>query len=136
MKKCTKCKLEKEDNCFSLMRGKPRSQCKDCQNAYFREKRKVKGPESPIATRKRYIKYVYGITESHYDNLLTSQEGKCSICETNNPSSKHGFFSIDHCHSTGKIRGLLCQHCNKGLGMFKDDVAILQQAIEYLRKTL
>jgi hypothetical protein len=42
-------------------------------------------------------------------------------------------LSIDHCHNTGKVRGLLCDHCNKGLGLFKDNIDYLNKAIEYLK---
>jgi hypothetical protein len=62
--------------------------------------------------------------------MLELQQGKCAICEKS--SDKHLF--VDHCHTTGKIRGLLCQHCNTLLGMAFDDTNILLSAVAYLNK--
>ena len=81
----------------------------------------------------------YGLTEEQYDQLLEAQDGKCLICGSTEPGGigKVGHsgvkrFHVDHCHSTGKVRGLLCGHCNKGLGHFMDDTLRLQKAIRYL----
>ena len=103
---------------------------------YVREKKEA-GNEIPYHLTKRgvwsrHIKCKFGITPDVYDELLAKQNCKCAICGTETTGSKNGFFSIDHCHTTGKIRGLLCNACNKGLGFFKDNVAILQQASKYL----
>jgi len=73
----------------------------------------------------------FGITLKQYDKLLKKQNGKCKICKTETPKGR-GRFHIDHDHSTGKIRGLLCQHCNLLLGHSKDDPEILTSAIRYL----
>lgn len=64
-----------------------------------------------------------------YYNFL----GKCEICETKNPGSST--FHTDHDHKSGIVRGLLCANCNKGLGHFKDDITILNNAIEYLNRS-
>jgi predicted nucleic acid-binding Zn ribbon protein len=73
----------------------------------------------------------YDITYLEYHNLLELQNNACAICE----SMEWGFKgpNIDHCHSTGKVRGLLCQWCNRGLGIFEDDYTKLERAIEYLK---
>ena len=79
------------------------------------------------------LKRRYGITVEDYENLLKQQHFGCAICGT--PSCKTGRnFAVDHCHETGKVRGLLCAGCNQGLGNFKDDVGYLEDAISYLRK--
>jgi len=76
----------------------------------------------------------YGITIEEYEAMLESQNGKCAICETETcPTGKR--FAVDHCHDTGKVRGLLCKNCNIGLGMFKDDVKMVKNAFKYLRST-
>jgi len=77
----------------------------------------------------------YGITESDYARLLEAQGGRCAICGTDSPppgkaGSTH--LCVDHDHGTGKIRGLLCRHCNSALGLFGDDTVILARAIGYL----
>jgi len=79
------------------------------------------------------MKRTYGISLEKYDDLLKSQLGLCAICRTDNPGGK-GDFHVDHCHDTKKVRGLLCQSCNIGLGHFKDSIKFLESAIEYLRE--
>lgn|SRR3990167_3683409 len=72
----------------------------------------------------------YGITEAQYQALIISQNNCCLICKL--PAGDKTLH-IDHCHATGKIRGLLCNHCNTGLGRFKDNIELLKAAIKYLK---
>lgn len=72
---------------------------------------------------------IYGISLEQRDSILASQGGHCAICEQ--PIFRP---QIDHDHMTGKIRGILCPLCNKGLGLFKDSLASLKNAIRYLDK--
>ena len=81
-----------------------------------------------VARRKDNLKYRYGITEETYEKMLKDQDHCCAICKEK--PKKH--LAVDHCHETGKIRGLLCMNCNKGLGMFKDDENRMNKAIQYL----
>lgn len=83
--------------------------------------------------RKHELMKQYGITPMEYDDMLERQEYLCAICSTDTPGHK-GMFMVDHCHGTGVVRGLLCNTCNSGLGMFKDNVELLAKAIEYLNK--
>jgi hypothetical protein len=71
----------------------------------------------------------YRLTASQYDNMLEGQYNACAICKA---AFGDGKPHIDHCHTTGKVRGLLCSHCNTGLGLFKDSRANLQRAIMYI----
>ncbi len=69
--------------------------------------------------------------------MLKKQDGKCAICKkvetsVNKKTNKFKDLSVDHCHKTGKIRGLLCSRCNSGLGFFKDDLEIIKNAGLYL----
>ncbi len=64
--------------------------------------------------------------------LIEDHDGFCSICTTEKPGGRWNIFVIDHCHRTGRFRGLLCDACNKALGMFDDDVDRLKAAILYL----
>lgn len=73
----------------------------------------------------------YGMTPAGYDDLLCQQNGRCAICQTVDPKGK-GRFHIDHCHETGKNRGLLCHSCNIGLGHFRDSPIFLHSAAQYL----
>lgn len=74
----------------------------------------------------------YNITVDEWDDLLKSQNNRCAVCKTDDP--KFSNWHTDHCHITGKVRGLLCHPCNVGLGMFKDNIEIMETAIEYLEK--
>ena len=82
--------------------------------------------------RERGLKDRYGLTKEDYNNKLTQQGRCCAVCGTTDPKSYHGYFMVDHCHATGKVRALLCHNCNSGLGHFKDNTEFLQKAIEYL----
>jgi hypothetical protein len=87
--------------------------------------------ERSKAYHKSYYKYEkYGITKEEFDRIQTAQLGECAIC--NKPIFQEGH--IDHCHATGKVRGILCGKCNKGLGLFDDNVIYLTNAIKYLTK--
>ncbi len=82
------------------------------------------------------IKRNFGLTKLDYDNLLNKQKGVCAICNQKE-TSKHQKgklrkLSVDHCHITGKVRGLLCTKCNMSLGGFRDNIAILKIAVSYL----
>lgn len=76
-------------------------------------------------------KHSYGITPEQYQAMVDAQGGQCAVCgDVVADSGLH----VDHCHSTGKIRGLLCRHCNLALGNMRDDVSRLRRAITYLTK--
>lgn len=80
----------------------------------------------------RFEHFYYHKSSNSYDdfnNLLTQQNHQCAICRIKQ-SDQH--FDIDHCHITGKVRGLLCRSCNMGLGYFKDSPSLLNQAADYL----
>lgn len=84
-----------------------------------------------LAYRKHLLKKKYGLTLDQFDELLASQHGACAICLREQVGMR---LHIDHDHSTGKIRGLLCSNCNTGLGMFGDSVDGLIAAIQYLEE--
>lgn len=107
---CDRCKIEKPASAFALNRTKQRgiqSSCLDC-----------------MRDRK------YGLKPGEYDRMLEQQGGGCAICK--NPCARERRLSVDHCHSTGRVRGLLCQNCNAAIGMLKEDVALFFRAVEYL----
>lgn len=126
MKTYTRCNIPKEEEDFYRNKNCPGGRsywCKQCVKArgfscstYSKENRK----------RATY-KYEYGITPERYDELFKQQNGKCAIC-------KESFdkLDVDHCHKTSIVRGLLCGSCNRALGLFKDDIKRIQEAINYL----
>lgn len=89
--------------------------------------------------RKNNRKKWYGLEHVDYLRMLEIQNYCCAICgkpeTTKNPSGGIKPLAVDHCHKTGKIRGLLCNTCNTALGKFKDDPSILQSAINYLNRS-
>jgi len=88
-------------------------------------------------TRRRRLRQKYGISWEQYADLLSVQNGGCAICGSlapGWPSIKNEFFQVDHDHSTGATRGLLCGDCNRAIGMMNDDPDRLEKAAKYLRK--
>lgn len=81
--------------------------------------------------KQRRRRKLYGLTPEDYDTLLKKQRGRCAICRSDTPRAQRDWH-VDHCHKTGKVRGLLCHKCNVGLGHFGDSVKLLGKAIEYL----
>lgn len=86
-------------------------------------------PLTPSRLRNMY--YQYGLKFDDFKKMIVGQGGKCAICTNKFKTSRA--MHIDHCHRTGKIRGILCRHCNHGLGNFKDKQARLFRAAEYLK---
>jgi hypothetical protein len=79
----------------------------------------------------------YGLTYDQYMVMILKQNNKCSICGELQPLHINGGeLNIDHDHKTGKVRGLLCNDCNTGIGMMKDDTVRMKNAIKYLKKKL
>lgn len=76
----------------------------------------------------------YGITTEQRDALLAAQNFRCAVCATDTPGGR-GTWHVDHCHTSGRVRGLLCCQCNRGLGQFKDNPALLLNAANYLKKS-
>ena len=72
----------------------------------------------------------YGLTSEQFEDMRLAQEGRCAICRIEALPRLH----IDHNHKTGKVRGLLCGNCNKGIGLLRDNPDFLQSAMEYLQR--
>jgi Autographiviridae endonuclease VII len=79
--------------------------------------------------RNSHLKRTYGITLEEFDKRLDEQGKVCALCGRGDRE-----FCVDHCHTTLKIRGIICRQCNSGLGQFNDDPNLLEKAIIYLRK--
>jgi hypothetical protein len=112
--------------------------CKDCYNKERREREIKKfGSEQAmidhknLQARKHYVKRLYGLEWEDYISLLEEQDYKCQICSCE-MEAVGKFATVDHCHSTGMVRGILCRKCNSGLGLFNDDLESLKRAIQYL----
>jgi hypothetical protein len=77
---------------------------------------------------------LYGITEEDYNQLLLEQNNRCKICGRHQSEFKRS-LAVDHCHDTKKIRGLLCHHCNQGIGEFFENILIMEKAINYIKES-
>lgn len=137
LKSCTKCGQSKPMADFHLYAsGKPKSWCKVCQLAYMRDKRRdIPKVTKAVIKRRERLKEKFGITEQEYDAMLVAQHGVCAICGMPERKIIRGVvppLAVDHCHTTGNVRGLLCHACNIGLGMFRDNPGLLVKAIEYI----
>lgn len=76
------------------------------------------------------LSHKFGITKEIYDKMFADQGGVCKIC--GGPPGKRS-LAVDHCHKTGKVRGLLCSNCNVGIGNLQDDLNLLEKAAQYIR---
>ena len=131
------CKVCGESKSLSLfprdkrMKGGRRNQCKTCW-----EQQKLKYEVNrKRSSRERQLMMAYGITLADYDRMFQEQHGRCAICGSEDPGKhKSEHLCVDHDHETGKVRGLLCHPCNRGLGLFKDNTNSLAAAIQYLSR--
>lgn len=138
MKTCTLCELPKSLDCFSPNGGKKaglRSHCKSCRSRYEqRITNRREGLRPNLRARRQYAptepQYRRGMTIQEYEDMVSVQKGRCLICKKNTK------LHVDHCHTSGDIRGLLCGTCNRGLGMMQDRTDFLRRAIRYLEGDL
>lgn len=94
---------------------------------------------NPDIAKNAHLKRKFNISIEDYNKMLTDQNGTCAICSLPETKKHHkgkvADLAVDHCHKSGKVRGLLCWTCNASLGKFKDSTELLQKAIDYLNKT-
>lgn len=143
LKKCPKCNTDKPISEFhknAAQHDGLQCQCKVCNwerikcwrevnyNKYRTGKRKWEkaNPNKVKCYRRKRTLASYGISVEDYEQLMRNQKHKCAICK------RKVKLVVDHCHKTGKIRGLLCNTCNAGLGMLGDNKANLRRAVEYV----
>ena len=149
MKQCMDCKTIKDDSEFNVKHYKSgavglRSYCKECGHKQRQDWRR-RSPKDNARNKqynknhaqeirgKKLLKYwplvTWQTAINEWNALFERQNGVCAICK-----KAKRLLHVDHCHSSGKVRGLLCYNCNNGLGRFKDSVVNLKEAIIYLSK--
>lgn len=147
-KRCPSCEILKDISEYSKDKTKSsghRSHCKVCTSAKtkawskcrdrkeVRKSHKIWRDSKPKETRREWqLKQRYGITLAIFEEMLAKQDYSCAICKGTCPGYGREYFQVDHCHTTGKVRGLLCVACNIGLGKFKDSADALRTAADYL----
>jgi hypothetical protein len=137
LKYCPKCSTEKTLELFNKHakeRDGLQRLCRDCQKAS--NKKYLSTEKGATTTRQAHLRRKYSIDLQTYEDLLSSQGNKCKICGVgSNPDSRANFLVIDHNHTTGEIRGLLCTKCNALLGLAQDREDILEEAKQYLKNS-
>lgn len=122
---CEKCGKVFQTQVKRVSRGGGRFCGKMCNPSY------VKAQPPGVKARRHNLKANYGLTPEDYEAMVLAQNNKCAICDSEHLSA-YGRFHIDHCHTTGKVRGLLCTRCNTGIGMLGDSIGIVTRALAYL----
>lgn len=134
MRRCTKCRVKQPVSEFYLNRGKPVTVCKTCTkertNTYYHANR------DDYTERRHWIRVAkeYGVDREWFEATVKEQRGRCAICREKLELHDRRMVHIDHNHVTGKVRGILCCHCNRGLGGFRDSIKFMIRAIGYLHR--
>ncbi len=145
LKYCTACKETKkvEEFCKNRTRSDGYSNmCRQCSRDYnkqyyvknekhLKEKFKIYNANNKDKIKNRDLKRKYGLSIADINSKLIEQDFKCLIGGEKIDSRT---AKVDHCHKTGKVRGLLCSNCNVALGLLKDSPKALREAIKYLTK--
>ena len=87
---------------------------------------------NPERVKSNHLKWKYGITLDEWRSMFEAQNYRCAICKTDAPTGSG--WHTDHNHSTGAVRGILCNDCNLGIGRLKDDPDLCEEASKYLRR--
>jgi hypothetical protein len=144
-KTCPRCSVNKPASDFHRSQQTSdglNSYCKPCTAEYGREyaprRRSLRRSGDRraalrAAERKYRLDRKYGLTLDEYHEMLSAQGSTCAICEADEPGGR-GSWHVDHCHSGGHVRGILCFRCNFALGLLRDDPSIFSRAAEYLLK--
>lgn len=152
-KTCSSCKVIKPSTEFHAAKERfdgLRSTCKACcfrRHEAWRLSNKDKAAadqkkwrdNNPERSADHQLKLNYGVPLGTYARMFAEQKGLCAICKTDKPGGRPradgtpARFHVDHCHDTGRIRGLLCHHCNVGIGNFKHNPDLIRKAIAYVK---
>lgn len=160
MKTCSKCREEKPVDAFYKSRGARCKTCVLAANREWRRKNpkkhaaqnarwRARNPDAALAMSRRNdarrpardpddayianIKRLYGLSREDYQKLYDGQSGRCASCKDDEPANcSRRFLHVDHCHETGRVRGLLCLACNVALGKLRDDPARIRALLDYI----
>lgn len=127
-KQCKKCKQDKSILDFYKAKSNKdglTSLCKPCEIIHKNT------PKRRKSKKNYFIKSEYGLDNSQYNHMLAQQDNCCAICKIHRSKLKIN-LAVDHCHLTGKVRGLLCGKCNRAIGLLKDSIENILSALNYL----
>lgn len=148
-RRCHACKKIKPLDEFykdAKAKGGKGYRCKDCakrisakdakENSDARKatgKRYRSQPHIRAQARDRLLRIKYGVGSKEYDQLLARQKGVCAICKQDRRDARGREMPVDHDHATGAVRGILCDHCNRIIGLLQENPVHLRNAARYLR---
>lgn len=145
---CSKCGIPQHPDNFykhSASEEGLKGYCQQCSKLRVRdhyrknsvkilEQKRIYNKENSHKSRNANLLRLYGLSLKDYDMLLLAQKGVCAICGKPETSSKRKNLSVDHCHTTGKIRGLLCSPCNLAVGNVNESPEIARKLVSYIEK--
>lgn len=133
LSQCKLCRIKYKNN---ILKSNPKyyanivKKChlknKNKRSLYSKKDRKNNPKKYKLRNFKSHLKTLYNLTFNKYKTLLKNQNGKCKICR------RKIKLSVDHCHKTNTVRGLLCRSCNFAIGLFKENITIIKRSIKYL----
>ena len=135
-KECSKCKEIKLVAMFytdKYQKSGLTCWCKECHRKSSASYRKNNPNKSKERIREWWLQTQYGLSPEEYDYLWDEQEGKCAICRGKCKTGRA--LAVDHCHKTGRVRGLLCKNCNSGIGFLCDTYTGVERALNYLKRS-
>lgn len=140
IKPCTVCKIDFNAELFYKSKRSNTGynyRCKKCDNDARKKYRNNQPERYSLVKRKINLKCRYNLTIEQYLEILKKQNDCCAICLNPYPRSTGNYevsFVVDHNHATGKIRGLLCSKCNRGIGFLGDNLQNFERAYQYIKK--
>jgi uncharacterized Zn finger protein len=141
-KVCRKCGTEKPVSEFHKNRAERadglQTSCKECsKTTTYNYRHSEKGHVRVVTSRFKSALKKYALTETGYNAMLAAQNYVCAICGQPERHIVRGAtkrLAVDHCHTTGKVRGLLCAHCNQAIGRLNDDPELIRKAADYVER--
>ena len=130
-RQCSRCKQRLPLDQFSMdprLRDGLNSKCRECISATNKAYSATRKPQISAAHRRRK----YGLSEDAYQAMIASQDDLCAICE--NPMRKKTNRHVDHCHTSGRVRALLCNRCNTILGRMEESPELLRAMASYIER--
>ena len=137
VKICADCLQEKDVEEFKTLTNRlPNRRYSYCKACAYEKERKRWSRLSQKEQRSKWLKTKYGLDWDAYESMYTKQRGRCAVCRITisltDKDNSHTVACVDHDHEIGHIRGLLCNHCNRAIGLLKDDSSIAMRMVNYL----
>lgn len=127
-------KVHDAENCLCKKCVRERARKRNIKTCRGRYQRIKASPDGVAKLRDYHLRKKYGISLDDYNRMHEAQNGLCAICGEPEKvyRGSRPELAVDHCHETGRVRGLLCNACNRGIGNLRDDVGLLRRALAYL----